>query len=286
MERACYYFPVGLLVATSLLAVGTGDIITDKSDLVAFKNHIVLDPHSIVAKNWSISSSVCDWIGVTCDFGRQRVVALNISNMGFAGTIPPQLGNLSFLVSVDMSNNNFYGHLPKGMSHLRRLSFMALGNNILTGEIPSWLGVLDRLQYLSLRENNFVGHLPANICDNLPNLKKLDLYWNQLSGQLLSGLSNCSGLKSLDLSLNQFNGYIPKAVGNLKMLEELHLYYNNLEGDLLKRNSESTHESSNTVLCHPQSSKSPHWNLLILQNNNYLFIVILTLFGHSCSASP
>ncbi|XP_027183840.1 probable leucine-rich repeat receptor-like protein kinase At5g63930 [Coffea eugenioides] len=152
--------------------------------------------------------------------------------MGFAGTIPPQLGNLSFLISLDMSNNNFHGHLPEGMSHLCRLSFMALSNNNLTGEIPSWLGVLERLQYLSLTENNFFGELPANICDNLPNLKELDLSWNQLSGQILSGLSNCSGLKSLDLSVNQFNGYIPKAVGNLKMLEELDLGDNNLEGSI------------------------------------------------------
>ena len=182
MERACYYFPVGLLLATSLLAVGTADIITDKSALVTLRDHIVSDPHLIVAKNWSISSSVCDWIGVTCDSSRQRVMALNISNMGFAGTIPPQLGNLSFLVSLDMSNNNFHGHLPEGMSHLRRLSFMALSNNNLTGEIPSWLGVLERLQYLALTENNFVGHLPANICDNFPNLKELDLSRNLLIG--------------------------------------------------------------------------------------------------------
>ncbi|CDP17634.1 unnamed protein product [Coffea canephora] len=213
--------------------MAAANLITEKSALVAFKNHIVSDPHLIVAKNWSISSSVCDWIGVTCDFNNQRVVALNISNMGFAGTIPPQLRNLSFLVSLDMSNNNFHGHLSEGMSHLRRLSFMALSNNHLTGEIPSWLGVLERLQYLSLTENNFFGHLPANICDSLPNLKELYLSMNQLSGQILSGLSNCSGLKSLYLSSNQFDGYIPKAVGNLKMLEELHLDYNKLEGYFL-----------------------------------------------------
>ncbi|CDP21932.1 unnamed protein product [Coffea canephora] len=218
MERAYYYFPEGLLLATFLLAVGTADIITDKSALVTLRDHVVSNRHLILAK-----------IGPFL----LLVVALDISNMGFAGMIPPQLGNLSFLVSLNMSNNNFHGHLPEGMAHLRRLSFMAASNNNLTGEIPSWLGVLERLQYLSLRNNSFVGHLPANVCDNLPNLKELDLYWNQLSGQILSGLSNCFGLKSLDLSLNQFNGHIPKAVGNLKMLEELHLNYNNLEGYFL-----------------------------------------------------
>ncbi|CDP20096.1 unnamed protein product [Coffea canephora] len=185
MERTCYYFPIGLLLATSMVVIGAADIITDTSAIVALRDHIVSDPHLILTKNWSISFSVCDWIGIICDSGRQRVVALNISNMGFAGTIPPQLGNLSFLVSVDMSNNIFHGYLPEGMSHLRRLSFMALSNNNLTGEIPSWLGILDRLQYLSLRENNFFGDLPTNICDNLPNLKELDLSGNQLSGQML-----------------------------------------------------------------------------------------------------
>ncbi|XP_071925959.1 uncharacterized protein [Coffea arabica] len=149
--------------------------------------------------------------------------------MGFEGTIPSQLGNLSFLVSLDMSNNSFHGYLPTGMSHLRRLSFMALSNNNFAGEIPSWLGALDRLQYLSLSNNSFLGDLPANICNNLSNLKEVDMFSNQLSDEILSDLSNCSRLESLSLSYNQFSGSIPKELGRLKMPEVLHLAVNILE---------------------------------------------------------
>ncbi|KAL7102809.1 hypothetical protein ACP275_08G140800 [Erythranthe tilingii] len=71
---------------------------TDKSALLALKSHITLEPDNILAKNWTNTSSVCSWIGVTCGLRHNRVIALDISNMGLSGTIPPQLGNLSFLV--------------------------------------------------------------------------------------------------------------------------------------------------------------------------------------------
>ena len=47
MERTCNYFPVGLLLATSLVAITAANIITDKSTLVTLKDHIVYDPHLI-----------------------------------------------------------------------------------------------------------------------------------------------------------------------------------------------------------------------------------------------
>lgn len=74
------------------------------------------------------------------------------------------------------------------------------------------------------------GNLPAEICHYLPNLKELYLPWNQLNGQIASGLSLCSGLEVLSLSFNQFNGYTQKEFGNLKMLEMVYLGNNNLKG--------------------------------------------------------
>ena len=47
MERTCNYFPVGLLLATCLVAIIGATIITDKSTLVTLKDHIVYDPHLI-----------------------------------------------------------------------------------------------------------------------------------------------------------------------------------------------------------------------------------------------
>ncbi|XP_027155993.1 probable LRR receptor-like serine/threonine-protein kinase At3g47570 [Coffea eugenioides] len=262
MERVFCYFISALLLATSMLAsfsLAKTNISTDTMALLELKDHITSDPYSILAKNWSISSSVCNWIGVTCSYTHHhRVRALNISNMGLAGSIPSNLGNLSFLVSLDMGNNSFHGHLPEGMAHLRRIRFISLSHNNFTGEIPSWFGFLEKLQHLSLRNNSFTGFLPpplfnisglgvidfsennlsgiipVDMCNNLPSLKRLLVSSNKLNGQILSGISKCWRLEVLSLSNNEFSGRIPREVGNLQMLEELYLGGNNLGGNIPK----------------------------------------------------
>lgn len=103
------------------LATPSTSLATDRSALLAFKSHIKLDPYKIVTTNWTGSSSVCAWIGVTCGRRRHRVVALNISGMGLVGTISPHLGNLTFLHSLDIGYNFFKGTMPREMSKLRRL---------------------------------------------------------------------------------------------------------------------------------------------------------------------
>ncbi|CDP21317.1 unnamed protein product [Coffea canephora] len=249
MEKVFCYFISALLLATSMLAsfsLAKTNISTDTMALLELKDHITSDTYSILAKNWSISSSVCNWIGVTCSYTHHhRVRALNISNMGLAGSIPSNLGNLSFLVSLDMGNNSFHGHLPEGMVHLRRIRFISLSHNNFTGEIPSWFGFLEKLQHLSLRNNSFTGFLPpplfnisglgvidfsennlsgiipVDMCNSLPSLKKLLVSSNKLNGQILTGISKCSRLEVLSLSTNEFRGRIPREVGNLQMLEEL-----------------------------------------------------------------
>ncbi|KAK9185186.1 hypothetical protein WN943_025540 [Citrus x changshan-huyou] len=88
---------------------------------------------------------LCSWIGISCGAGRHRVTALNLSTMGLQGTIPPHLGNLSFLVYLNISHNKFHGHLPNELGQLRRLRFFSVTNNTLSGSFPPWIGVLSRL---------------------------------------------------------------------------------------------------------------------------------------------
>ncbi|XP_057803778.1 probable LRR receptor-like serine/threonine-protein kinase At3g47570 [Salvia miltiorrhiza] len=164
----------------------------------------------LLATNWTNSTSVCTWIGVTCSFRHQRVAALNLSNMALSATIPPQLGHLSFLVSLDLSNNLFYGDLPQELSLLRRLKF------------------------ISLRLNNFTGDIPPmfDMCRNLPFLGGIYLSENQLSGAIPTNVSQCSRLEVLSLSYNSFSGEIPSEIGFLTSLQYLALGGNNLNGIL------------------------------------------------------
>ena len=92
--------------------------LVDEFALIALKAHITYDSQGILATNWSTKSSHCSWYGISCNAPQQRVSAINLSNMGLEGTIAPQVGNLSFLISLDLSNNCFYASLPKDIGKI------------------------------------------------------------------------------------------------------------------------------------------------------------------------
>ena len=130
---------------------------TDQSALLAFKDHITFDPQNMLAHNWSSKTSFCNWMGVSCSVRRQRVTALDLSSMGLLGTIPPQLGNLSFLQYLILYNNSFHGDLPSEIGNLHRLQLMDIGSNKLSLVIPESFGSLHRLEELRFDGNNLTG---------------------------------------------------------------------------------------------------------------------------------
>ncbi|PON36443.1 LRR domain containing protein [Trema orientale] len=191
------------------MAAAETNILTDQSSLLSLKSSITHDPENSLA-NWSNSTFVCNWTGVTCAHVHQnhlRVESLNLSHKGLVGTIPPHLGNLSLLVNLSARNNSFHGILPNELSRLSQLIYINFESNDLTGKIPSWLGSLSKLAKLFLQDNRFSGSIPASIC-------------------------NSTSLEKINLSENQISGSIPKNIGNLTLLKELDLYSNKIEGVL------------------------------------------------------
>ncbi|CDP08227.1 unnamed protein product [Coffea canephora] len=261
-KQLYFYYPLAVLVllhhlmmpgCTAMKRLSLG---TDQSALLALKAHITSEQHEFLSKNWSSRAappSVCDWIGFQCSSRHQRVTALNISNMGLTGTIPPDLGNLSLLVSLDLRNNSFHGNLPEELSHLRRLRFIRFSKNNFTGEIPMWFGHFPELQFLFLDSNGFSGFIPPPI-SNLSKLETLNLLDNFLGGNMPEQMGNLTVLKELyssrnefvgpiplslcklsqlqvlDLAFNRFSGHIPKEIANLEKLKELYLITNNFTG--------------------------------------------------------
>ncbi|MBA0673320.1 hypothetical protein Goklo_024065 [Gossypium klotzschianum] len=138
---------------------------------------------------------------------------LDLSNMGLIGTIPPQLGNLSFLVSRNLSHNNFQGHFPWELGRLSHLKLIDLSFNFLNGKIPSWFGRFDKVLHLNLRNNNLTGD-------------------NQLSGSIPAVIYNISSSRMISVPHNHLSGSLPKDIGNLTELKKLLLYDNNLEGKI------------------------------------------------------
>ncbi|KAL2501022.1 putative LRR receptor-like serine/threonine-protein kinase [Forsythia ovata] len=209
------------------------NISTDESALLAFKSRMIstIDPSNILIKNWSVSTPVCVWIGVTCGLRHQRVTALDISSMNLSGNIPFQLGNLSFLVSLNLSRNYFYGSLPRELIQLQRLQIIDFSVNSFRGQIPSWFGFLPKLQVLYLRNNSFTGFIPPSL-SNISTLQTLDLSFNLLQGKIPEGIGNLHNLKTLNLQYNRLTGLITFAIFNISTLEILSFRENNLSGNL------------------------------------------------------
>ncbi|KAB1220950.1 LRR receptor-like serine/threonine-protein kinase GSO1 [Morella rubra] len=232
------------------------NITTDRDALLALKARISYDPYSILANNWCTNVYVCNWVGVTCNFHHHRVTVLDLSFMGLVGTIPPHVGNLSFLVVLALRNNSFHGSIPIELAHLKRLKIFHFLFNNLDGELPLWMGLLSKLQYLNLEYNHFTGTIPSAMSNmsslrvlaltsnnlvgsipsfffNLPRLQRIYLGGNKLSGPILAISYNMPSLQEIDLFSNQLSGRLPTNMfDHLPNLQSLGMAYNQLDGGL------------------------------------------------------
>ncbi|CAI8608354.1 unnamed protein product [Vicia faba] len=286
------------------------NISTDESSLLAFKSLITSDPHGMLANNWSTSSSVCNWVGITCDNKHNRVHSLNLTNMGLRGTLSPNLGNLSFLVILDLSNNRFGGMFPNEVCRLRRLKVLDFGFNDFVGEIPMALGELSQLQQLNLSINHFSGFIPPSLCNlsklenfnfgknslegtippvigQLGRLKRLILTYNKLSGFIPKEISNISSLQGLFVGSNYFSGPIPEEIGYLGQLEYLILAYNNFSGSIPSNflnkssltNLQIEHNSLSGII--PSNMNLPSIVTIHLYHNNFVGNIPASIFNFS-----
>ncbi|XP_065850973.1 putative receptor-like protein kinase At3g47110 isoform X3 [Euphorbia lathyris] len=236
MDKIKYFSMIIMLYFMCLLKCSdeikaTSNIRTDEDALLALKAHITDDPQHLLASNWSKDTSVCDWIGITCGTRHRRVRSILLMDMSLTGTIPPQIGNLSFLVNFSLSHNSFHGFLPTELSNLRRLKWFGLTDNLFSGIIPSWIGSFSQLQYLGLDANNFEGGFPTFVC-NLSKLNYLYLEMNNLEGQIPEAIANLQNLKLLSLRKNMFSGGVPIGIFNISSLEEIYIGNNWLSGSI------------------------------------------------------
>nr|XP_027099247.1 receptor kinase-like protein Xa21 [Coffea arabica] len=218
-------------IAGGFRVVATKNNTRDLDALLALKATI-LDPQNIIPTNWSSSTSLCNWIGITCNARHQRVAAIVLPHMGLLGTIPPELGNLSFLVRLNFVNNSLHGHLPTELSHLRRLKYIDLESNAFDGGFPSWLATLPELRVLNFLYNNFSGSLMSCGISNVTKLETLNLGHNSFTGNIPDEFSGLKNLSIVNIGHNQLTGSLPPSLFNLSSLEILSLTNNSLSGSL------------------------------------------------------
>ncbi|KAG2694836.1 hypothetical protein I3760_08G162800 [Carya illinoinensis] len=204
--------------------------LTDCLALLKFKEAITSDPKSYL-QDWNKANSFCNWTGITCHpHLEDRVIALELINMGLQGTISPFLSNLSLLSTLSLYRNRFHGEIPTTLGRLSKLAYLNLSINLLEGNVPPSLQGCQSLKILDL-SSNYLSRIPKEL-GWMKNLTHLALTENSLTGVIPSFLSNLTGLIKLELAVNFFTGKIPPQLGALAKMEILYLHVNSLEGTI------------------------------------------------------
>ncbi|XP_009102909.1 receptor-like protein kinase HSL1 [Brassica rapa] len=157
-----------------------------------------------------------------------RLVDLDLALNDLVGPIPRSLGGLTSVVQIELYNNSLTGSIPRELGNLKSLRLLDASMNQLTGSIPDELCRVP-LESLNLYENNLEGELPASIASS-PNLYELRIFGNRLSGELPRDLGLNSPLKWLDVSDNEFSGELPPDLCSKGELEELLIIHNSFSG--------------------------------------------------------
>ena len=174
------------------------------------------------------------WDGVDCnEDGTVRAIALDAANL--QGTIPAEIGLLSYVENLIIKNNpNLAGEIPhqigNQMTQLRQLGLY--GNN-LEGSIPKSVFKLSHLVYLNLSDNVITGEVNwKEISHHQKKIERLILQNNLLEGSIDFHVLSKTPLLLLVLSNNQFGGYIEESVGSMGSLQYLYLDKNKLIGSI------------------------------------------------------
>ncbi|KAL3615108.1 Serine/threonine-protein kinase hsl1 [Castilleja foliolosa] len=160
-----------------------------------------------------------------------RLTVLDVAYNSLTGPIPSSITELKAAVQIELYNNSLSGEMPRtGWSNMTSLLRFDASMNELAGLIPAELCGLP-LESLNLYENNLGGELPAAIADS-PNLYELNLFRNQLSGKLPANLGKSSPLRFIDVSNNKFSGHLPEGLCFNGALKEMLMIENSFSGEI------------------------------------------------------
>ncbi|KAG6475245.1 receptor protein kinase TMK1-like [Zingiber officinale] len=238
------------------LASGTTVAETDPGDLAAMQA-LASALGADRALSWSPSSDPCSsWSGVVCS--GVRVTAIQVGNKSLAGSLPPDVRNLTHLVRLELQQNRLSGKLPS-LAGLSSLQFLLLHSNLFSSipddffsglsslqaaflddnpfspwNLPASLGDAVALVNFSANTANVTGSLPDFFATSFPGLDHLGLAYNLLSGPVPAAFVGAP-LRSLWLNNQQGSVRLSGGIAfieNMIALEVLWLQSNDFSGPL------------------------------------------------------
>ncbi|XP_042453152.1 putative kinase-like protein TMKL1 [Zingiber officinale] len=164
-----------------------------------------------------------------------RLLSIRLPAAALAGSLPPELGQFSFLEALYLGVNSLKGTIPLELGNAPALAELDLAENALDGALPpSIWNLCGRLILLRVHGNNLSGNVPdpADPSETCARLRVLDLGRNRFQGPFPEFIGGFRELTDLDLSSNNFSGSIPDSIGGFRNLQRLNLTYNNFTGPL------------------------------------------------------
>ncbi|MED6139895.1 hypothetical protein PIB30_088237 [Stylosanthes scabra] len=182
---------------------------------------------------WNESTNHCTWFGITCNFSNNgRVISLILSDQQLTGTVPPSIGNLTFLTKLNLRNNSFHGEFPQQVGNLQHLQHVNISYNVFGGNIFGNLSQCKELSILAAGHNNFTGTIPSWVGNFSSSMSQINLAVNNFHGSIPNEVGYLSSLTLLALNGNHFSGTIPLSVFNISSLYFFTVSQNNLHGTL------------------------------------------------------
>ena len=134
---------------------------------------------------WDIENDPYDtWFGVNVNVDG-CVTGLDLINNDLTGELPPELGDLTEMISFNVTMNNLTGSLPVELGSWAVIQDFFVGNNNLSGNLPESYSNFVNLRQIVLQDNSLSGLLPSSWSNftNSPNFNGvLNLRNNLLEG--------------------------------------------------------------------------------------------------------
>ncbi|XP_060673884.1 probable LRR receptor-like serine/threonine-protein kinase At4g36180 [Ziziphus jujuba] len=231
------FFTILLAQATINLSSesSSDDVVCIESErraLLSFKQDLV-DPFNRLL-SWNAShKNCCKWAGIL--LGLKHLSYLDLSYNYFGGTqIPIFMGSLVSLTYLDLTNAGFKGLIPPQLGNLSSLTHLGLQGQFYRYDQPAalyaenlhWLSGLSSLQHLDMSHVNLSKALDhwLQVINRLSSLSELQLYGCEISHIIPN--NSVLSLSVLDISSNNFNSFIPGWIFNMNSLVYLDLSYN------------------------------------------------------------